>query len=121
MMFTIKCDSPDFWQTYLQDPASISMEGILIFNKHLLFLLTVIVLFVAWLLIYTIYYFIEFNNKYNSNFVHSKELEIVWTTIPALILLILSTPSFTLLYAMDEISEPEISFKIFRYELGIFF
>ena len=34
----IICDSPDFWQTYLQDPASISMEGILIFNKHLLFL-----------------------------------------------------------------------------------
>ena len=47
MTFFIKCDSPVFWQTYLSDPASISMEGILIFNKHLLFLLTVIVLFVA--------------------------------------------------------------------------
>ena len=40
MIFLVKCDSPDFWQTYLQDPASISMEGILNFNKHLLFLLT---------------------------------------------------------------------------------
>ena len=37
MIFLIKCDSPDFWQTYLQEPASITMEGILIFNKHLLF------------------------------------------------------------------------------------
>ena len=47
---------------------------------------------------------------------HSKELEIVWTIIPALILLVLSTPSFTLLYAMDEIAEPEISLKILGHQ-----
>jgi cytochrome c oxidase subunit 2 len=110
------CDSPAYWQTYLQDPASISMEGILLFNKHLFFLLVIIVVFVAWLLAYTIYYFSEFNNKYGSKFVHSRELEIVWTTIPALILLVLSTPSFTLLYAMDEISEPELSLKILGHQ-----
>ena len=57
---SIFCDSPAFWQTSLQEPASITMEGILLFNKHLLFLLTVIVLFVAWLLAYTIFYFVEF-------------------------------------------------------------
>ena len=45
MVFITHCDSPAFWQTYLSDPASITMEGILIFNKHLLFLLTVIVIF----------------------------------------------------------------------------
>jgi cytochrome c oxidase subunit 2 len=110
------CDSPVFWQTSLQEPASITMEGILLFNKHLMFLLTIIVLFVAWLLCFTLIHFAEFNNKYNSKFVHSKELEIVWTTIPALILLALSTPSFTLLYAMDEISEPELSLKILGHQ-----
>ena len=47
MVFITHCDSPAFWQTYLSDPASITMEGILIFNKHLLFLLTVVVLFVS--------------------------------------------------------------------------
>ena len=36
MTFLINCDSPDFWQTYLQEPASVAMEGILTFNKHLL-------------------------------------------------------------------------------------
>jgi len=45
--FYTLCDSPAYWQTFLQEPASISMEGILLFNKHLLFLLVVIVLFVA--------------------------------------------------------------------------
>ena len=116
MMFFIQCDSPALWQTYLHDPASISMEGILIFNKHLLFLLTVIVLFVGWLLFYTIYYYNEYSNKFNAKFVHSNELEIVWTSVPALILLIISTPSFTLLYAMDEISEPELSLKILGHQ-----
>jgi hypothetical protein len=42
-----QCDSPLVWQTYLADPASITIEGILIFNKHLLFLLTAIVLSVG--------------------------------------------------------------------------
>jgi cytochrome c oxidase subunit 2 len=112
----VQCDSPVSWQTYLHDPASITMEGILVFNKHLLFLLTVIVLFVAWILFSTVYYFTEFNNKFNSKFVHSNVLEIIWTSVPAIILLILSTPSFTLLYAMDEIAEPELSLKILGHQ-----
>mgnify|MGYP000542499561 CR=1 FL=1 len=42
--FYAYCDSPAYWQTSLQEPASITMEGILLFNKHLTFLLVVIVL-----------------------------------------------------------------------------
>jgi len=117
MLFKIfHADAPTYWQMGFQDPASISMEGILIFNKHLTFLLIVIVLFVGWFLVLTVYYFVEFHNKYNSKFVHSKELEIVWTSVPALILLLLATPSFTLLYSMDEISDPELSLKILGHQ-----
>ena len=76
MMFFIQCDSPALWQTYLHDPASITMEGILIFNKHLLFLLTFIVLFVGWLLFYTIYYYDEYSNKFNAKLVHDKNSSI---------------------------------------------
>jgi len=113
---TALLDVPSHWQTSFQDPASISMEGILVFNKHLTFLLIVIVLFVGWFLASTVYYFVEFNNQYNSKFVHSKELEIVWTSVPALVLLLLATPSFTLLYSMDEISNPELSLKILGHQ-----
>ena len=49
-------DTPFEFQTHLHDPASISMEGILMFNKHLLFLVIVIVMFVGWLLVFTVYY-----------------------------------------------------------------
>ena len=41
--FLLICDAPDFWQLRLQDPASSIMEGILLFNKHLLFIITMIV------------------------------------------------------------------------------
>ena len=53
MIFNLKntyCDSPAYWQISLQEPTNIIMEGILLFNKHLLFLLTVNVIFVTWLL-----------------------------------------------------------------------
>lgn len=112
----LTCDAPEAWQTQLSEPASITMEGILIFNNHLLFLLIVITLFVVWLLYNTIFLYEEFNSRFHSKFVHSNSLEIVWTSIPAVILLILSTPSFTLLYAMDEISEPELSLKILGHQ-----
>jgi len=48
--FFLICDAPDFWQMRLQDPASSIMEGILLFNKHLLFIVVMIVLLVSWLL-----------------------------------------------------------------------
>ena len=44
MLFITQCNSPALWQTYLSDPASITMGGILIFNKHVLFSLTIIIL-----------------------------------------------------------------------------
>lgn len=109
-------DAPADSQFQLSEPASISMEGILLFNQHLMFLLVLIIVFVGWILFHTVFQFSETFNSSQTKFVHSKELEIIWTTIPALILLLLATPSFTLLYAMDEISEPELSVKILGHQ-----
>ena len=71
MIFITQCDSPALWQIYLSDPVNIVKERILMFNEHLLFLLTVIIL-LAWLLLfYTVYYFTEYNNKFSSKFFYS--------------------------------------------------
>ena len=53
------CDAPEVWELKLQDPSSSIMEGILMFNKHLLF----IIILVGWLLIYTIYSFENLNSS----------------------------------------------------------
>lgn len=112
----INCDAPARGQLHLQDPASSTMEGILLFNKHLLVLITGIVVFTAWLLYSTLFYFEEYTNEYNTKFVHSQILEVVWTSVPALILLALSGPSFTLLYSMDELAVPKISLKVLGHQ-----
>jgi cytochrome c oxidase subunit 2 len=114
--FYLICDAPDFWQLRLQDPASSIMEGILLFNKHLLFIIIMIVILTGWLLFNTIYSYDEFNSSKPANFFHSNELEIVWTSLPALTLLTLASPSFSLLYSMDEISIPDFSIKILGHQ-----
>lgn len=118
-MFFLKktsLDVPTYWQISFHEPASINMEGILMFNKHLTFLLFVIVIFVGWFLASTIFYFVEYASIYGTKFVHSQKLEIIWTSVPAVILLLLATPSFTLLYSMDEISDPELTLKILGHQ-----
>jgi hypothetical protein len=47
MIFRTQCESAALWHIYVSDPASIVMKNILIVNKHLLFLLMAIVLFVG--------------------------------------------------------------------------
>ena len=95
------CDAPELAQLRLQDPSTTTMEGLLEFNKHLLFVIIIIVMLVGWLVFATVSNFDEFNSQESQSFYHSNTLEIVWTSLPALTLLSLASPSFTLLYSMD--------------------
>ena len=104
------------YQLGFQDPATATMEGIYLFNLHLLFVIIGIVLLVAWLLFVTLKTFTELNNSNAENFTHSNLIEIIWTSVPALILLSLASPSFSLLYSLDEISNPELTLKILGHQ-----
>jgi cytochrome c oxidase subunit 2 len=48
--------------------------------------------------------------------VHASTLEIIWTVIPALILIVIAVPSFSLLYSVDEIVEPRVTFKVIGHQ-----
>lgn len=109
-------DASVSYQLSFQDPATTTMEGIFLFNLHLLFVIIGIVVVVAWLIYSILVNFTEFNQSSVSNFVHSNIIEIVWTTIPALILLSLASPSFSLLYSLDEISSPTLTLKILGHQ-----
>jgi cytochrome c oxidase subunit 2 len=110
------CDAAETLQFDFQEAATPSMEGIISFNYNLTFVICFILVFVSWLLLNCIFYYLDYKNINSSKFTHSNELEIVWTTIPAIILLLLATPSFSLLYSMDEISDPTLSFKIIGHQ-----
>jgi cytochrome c oxidase subunit 2 len=108
------CDSPEKWQLGLQDPATPSMEGMIFFNSFLTIILIIIGVFVCWMLLKVLTFFVL--NKNIQKFTHSSLLEIIWTLIPAFILLIIAVPSFSLLYSLDEIINPSITLKIIGHQ-----
>lgn len=109
-------DYAESWQLGFQDPATPIMEGIINLHHDLMFFLCVILIFVSWVLFRTIWLFEKSKNKIASNLSHGILIEIIWTTTPALILLIIAIPSFSLLYAMDEIVSPTITIKALGHQ-----
>ena len=98
------------------ETASISSEGMYLFNINLLFIIISIVLFVFWLIVLVCLNFFDHTSHNISNFVHSNTIEIVWTTVPALILFSIASPSFALLYSLDEITNPELTLKVLGHQ-----
>jgi heme/copper-type cytochrome/quinol oxidase subunit 2 len=100
------------------------MEGIFIFNSHLLTVIVGIIVLVGWLMLGILSTHLEIESSTTNPLHHSNLVEIIWTTIPALVLLSLASPSLSLLYGFIEICEKDISVKIFghqwywRYEIG---
>ena len=104
-------DAPESFQFNFQDPSTSTMEGVIEFNNHLLLMILLIICLISWLLFITIKNFSNSHNNESKFFFHSSALEIIWTLVPAFILLTLASLSFTLLYSMKEISDPELSLK----------
>lgn len=48
--------------------------------------------------------------------VHNPLIEIIWTIIPTFILVAIAVPSFSLLYAMDELNDPKLTVKVIGYQ-----
>nr|AHX02431.1 hypothetical protein Cjap.mt.17 [Ceramium japonicum] len=61
-------------------------------------------------------YLRNFENLIASSLSHGMLIEIIWTVTPAIILFIIAVPSFSLLYAMDEIISPTITIKTIGHQ-----
>lgn len=113
-------DAPIQYQIGLQAPATPIMEGIINFHNHIMFFIVGIACFVFWLLYrcFSLYVVHENSNikRRVANFTHSTMLEVVWTIVPALILMVIAVPSFSLLYAMDEMVDPSVTFKTIGHQ-----
>ena len=98
---------------YFQDAATPVMEGIINLHHDLMFFITFIFFFVLVVMMRTLMYFDENAAASNSgkNVVHGTAIEIIWTVIPSIILIIVALPSFALLYSIDEIIDPCLTIK----------
>ncbi|MCW5751662.1 MAG: cytochrome c oxidase subunit II [Alphaproteobacteria bacterium] len=102
---------PRPWQLGLQDGVTEIKDLVHDFHTLLLIIITAITLFVMVLLIYVMVRFNAKNNPVPSKTSHNTLVEVVWTVVPVMILLIIAVPSFKLLYFQDRIENPELTIK----------
>lgn len=107
-----------------QPPASENMSRLEEFHNYsfshlnLMTIITAIVIFVFLLLVWVC---IRYNHKANpvpSKTTHNVMLEVVWTVIPVLILILIAVPSFKLLFYLDRTANPDMTLKISGYQWG---
>lgn len=90
----------------LQDSNSPLIEQLNFFHDHTLLIILLITILVGYIII------ILFFNKYTNRFLlHGQTIEIIWTILPAIILLFIAFPSLRLLYLLDEIYKPSLTLK----------
>lgn len=102
---------PEPWQLGLQEAATPVMEQVQSFHNLLLVIITVITVFVLGLLLFVCLRFNERANPEPSKTTHNTFLEIAWTAVPVIILVVIAIPSFKLLYYQDTVVDADMTIK----------
>nr|AFG29100.1 cytochrome c oxidase subunit II [Euthycera arcuata]AFG29101.1 cytochrome c oxidase subunit II [Euthycera arcuata] len=95
----------------LQDSASPLMEQLIFFHDHILLILLMITILVSYLMLSMF-----FNTFINRFLLHGQLIEIIWTILPAIVLLFIALPSLRLLYLLDEVNKPSITLKAIGHQ-----
>nr|AGN71409.1 cytochrome c oxidase subunit II [Petropedetes sp. MVZ 234827] len=98
-------------QLGFQNAASPIMEELLHFHDHAL----MAVLLISMLVLYIISTLMS-TKLSSTNTIDAQEIEMVWTIMPTVILIVIALPSLRILYLMDEISDPDISIKTIGHQ-----
>ncbi len=100
------------WQMWFQPAASPVMERIMDFHDILFVMEVSIVIFVLVIMAIIIVRFNAKSNPVPSKTTHNTFLEVVWTTVPILILMAITVPSLKLLYYTDKTQDAEMTLKV---------
>ena len=103
---------PEPWQIGLQEPAGSIAQKATDLHNLLLVIITLISVFVLGLLVFVGWRFRRESNPKPSKTTHNTVIEILWTVVPVLILVVIAVPSFRLLYYMDETKNAEMVIKV---------
>lgn len=107
---------PTPWAMSFQDAATVVMEHIQWFETFTLIIITAIVIFVLALMIYVCWRFSEKNNKTPSKTTHHAMLEVAWTVVPIIILVVIAVPSFRLLWEEAVVPPADMTIKATGYQ-----
>jgi len=103
---------PHDWQLNFPPAFTPVMEDVEWLHNILLVIITLISLFVLVLLLYAVWRFHASRNAVATATTHNTFLEIAWTVVPILILVIIAIPSFRLLYFSDKAVNPAFTIKV---------
>jgi len=100
------------WQLSFQEPATDLMSDIISFHSYILMpIITGISILVLFLLLYIAFRFNSSRNQTASNTTHNTLVEVLWTVIPVILLIIIAIPSFRLLYVSETIPKADLTIK----------
>ena len=110
-------NQPKNWQLGFQESVTSIMNDVVFMHDYILMpIITAISVFVLFLLFYVCIKFRESKNPNPSKTTHNTFIEIVWTLIPCLILIVIAIPSFKLLYKQDIIPKADVTVKAIGYQ-----
>jgi cytochrome c oxidase subunit 2 len=114
---SVLANQPKDWQLGFQKSASETMDDIVWFHDYMLLpVITAITVFVLFLIAYACIRFRASKNKEASTTSHNTFIEVIWTLVPCLILIVLAVPSFKVLYSQDEIPKADVTIKAIGYQ-----
>nr|YP_010263930.1 cytochrome c oxidase subunit II [Halobates calyptus]YP_011010136.1 cytochrome c oxidase subunit 2 [Halobates sericeus]UIG88080.1 cytochrome c oxidase subunit 2 [Halobates calyptus]UIG88192.1 cytochrome c oxidase subunit 2 [Halobates calyptus]WPW46660.1 cytochrome c oxidase subunit 2 [Halobates sericeus]WPW46725.1 cytochrome c oxidase subunit 2 [Halobates sericeus] len=98
-------------QINFQDPNSPLMEQLMFFHDNTMIILIMITTLIAWIMFKML-----FNKMINRFMMENQMIEIIWTVIPAMILILIALPSLRILYMMDETKNPSLTIKAIGHQ-----
>mgnify|MGYP001164856713 FL=1 len=114
---SLLANQPKKWQMGFQEPASQSMRDIVWFHDYMLLpIIVAISVFVLFLMAYAMIRFRASRNPNPSKRTHNVLVEIIWTLVPCLILIVMAVPSFKVLYSQDTIPKADVTIKAIGYQ-----
>lgn len=94
-----------------QDSSSPLIEQLILFHDHIILVIILIITFVFYII--STLFSNSFINRY---MLENQPIEVIWTSIPAFILIFIALPSLRLLYLLDEVNNPSITLKTIGHQ-----
>ena len=115
--FSAQAAQPKDWQLGFQPAVTSIMQDITWMHNYILLPVIIgISVFVLFLMLYLMVKFRESKNPTPSKSTHNVMLEVLWTVIPCLILVVIAVPSFKLLYKEETIPKADVTLKAIGYQ-----
>ena len=104
------------WEMGMQHSYGPIKDRVIELHNLVLVIITIITVFVGGLLLWVVFRYNAKRNPVPSQTSHNTVLEIAWTVIPVLILVVIAIPSFRLIYYQDRTPTPDMTIKVVGHQ-----